>query len=222
MGDLVSQRPHDRLRRRQRPLPDECRRHGEANFASWSPDSTRIVYQTRRGAIYVINADGTGREQLLTGVAHNEGNLCPTWSPDGTHLAFSRGLPDYTGIVIYDLGGREARLLTRHGYSESGFAWTPDSRAIVYARENQRGVYAINIDGTGDHRLTRNPVRADLSVGGFAYSGDGRQIAYASNATGRGDIYVMDADGTRQRQLTTGPELDGAPVWSHSPYAGSC
>ena len=155
-------------------------------------------------------------------MANNEGNFCPIWSPDGSHLAFSTGLPDYTWIVIFDLGNREARLLTRNAYWESGLAWTPDSRAIVYAREKQRGIYAINIDGSGDHRLTANPVREDLSVGGFAYSGDGRRIAYASNATGDGDIYVMNADGTHQRQLTTGPELDGAPAWSRSPFAGSC
>jgi Tol biopolymer transport system component len=41
-----------------------------------------------------------------------------------------------------------------------------------------------------------------------------RRIVFASSRTGRGDIYVMDADGANQTRLTTDPAFDGAPAWS--------
>jgi Tol biopolymer transport system component len=46
------------------------------------------------------------------------------------------------------------------------------------------------------------------------WSPDGSRIAYHSDATGGGDIYVMNADGTAQTRLTTDPALDFGPAWS--------
>lgn len=55
----------------------------------WSPDSSRLLFentQQNNAEIYVINADGTGGLQNLT--AHDAVDGHPTWSPDGTHIAF--------------------------------------------------------------------------------------------------------------------------------------
>lgn len=46
------------------------------------------------------------------------------------------------------------------------------------------------------------------------WSPDGTKIAYASFATGGGDIYVMGADGSHQTRLTTDPARDLGPAWS--------
>jgi len=46
------------------------------------------------------------------------------------------------------------------------------------------------------------------------WSPDGSQIAFQSTGTGNGDLYVMDADGSNVRQLTSTPEADQGPAWS--------
>jgi len=46
------------------------------------------------------------------------------------------------------------------------------------------------------------------------WSPDGTKIAYASFATGGGDVYVMGADGSHQTRLTTDPARDLGPAWS--------
>jgi Tol biopolymer transport system component len=120
----------------------------------------------------------------------------------------------YNTIYVINADGSDHRRLTRHAYTESGFAWSPDSRRIGYARERRGGVYLINVDGSGDRRLTRNPMRQDLLAGGFAWSPDGRRIVYSSDRTGHGDIYLMNADGSEQRRLTQDPITEIAPVWS--------
>ena len=71
-------------------------------------------------------------------------------------------------------------------------------------------VHVINLDGTGDTRLTSDPADDGLP----AWSPDGNRIAFASNRTGAGDIYVMDADGSNVKRLTADPNVDDWPAWS--------
>jgi Tol biopolymer transport system component len=60
---------------------------------SWSPDGTRIVFQRNFGRIWVINADGSGRDDLPLG-SLSQGR--PDWSPDGTEIVFETASPDPT------------------------------------------------------------------------------------------------------------------------------
>jgi TolB protein len=47
-----------------------------------------------------------------------------------------------------------------------------------------------------------------------AWSPDGRKIAFVSDRTGNSEVYVMNADGTGQRNLTRNPAFDADPTWS--------
>ena len=77
----------------------------------------------------------------------------------------------------------------------------------------------MNADGSGQRRLTRTP-----GHDGFpAWSPDGRKIAFLSIRDGKGEVYVVDADGSQQRNLThnsgripTAP-LPGRPTGEGSP-----
>ncbi|UCF28145.1 MAG: PD40 domain-containing protein, partial [Chloroflexota bacterium] len=52
------------------------------------------------------------------------------------------------------------------------------------------------------------------SANGFpVYSADGTRIVYVSIQEGQSDIFVMDSDGTRQRNLTEHPAVDAEPDW---------
>jgi Tol biopolymer transport system component len=190
--------------------------YNRPGWPAWSPDGRKIAFATAGGVIFVINADGTGQRRLTHRHDFPYGFYGPTWSPDGRRVGFMTMPGRYDSIYVVDLAGGRERLVTRHAYTEAGFAWRPDGRGIIYARERRGGVYTINLDGSGDHRVTRIPPRRDL-FGSLSLSPDQRTIAYASDITGQGDIYLVNRDGSGRRRLTDTAEIEGAPIWSPLP-----
>ena len=82
--------------------------------------------------------------------------------------------------------------------------------AFASTREGNRDIYVINLDGSGETRLTDDPAW-DWHP---AWSPDGRRIAFESNRDGDFEIYVMNADGSGLTQLTDNFHQDRAPSWS--------
>ena len=89
--------------------------------------------------------------------------------------------------------------------------------AFLSDRDGKANIYVMNDDGSNVRRLTDTP----LSVGSPRWSPDGSQIAFMMdlhttqpNKWQQYDVFVMNADGTQQRNLTQHPKQDGFPCWS--------
>ena len=171
---------------------------------AWSPRGDEIAYDTGSGSIVVVQADGTRGRYLGGGGG-------PRWSPDGKSLVFA--VSRYNSIAVQDADGGDRHRLTDHAYNEYGEAWSPVARRILYGRENREGIYVIDADGTDDHRLTRDSP-PQIGWGALAWSPDGRSIAYETDRTGNGDLYVIGADGRDRVQLTSSDDLDLSPSWA--------
>jgi Tol biopolymer transport system component len=71
-------------------------------------------------------------------------------------------------------------------------------------------VYTINVDGSGERRLTDSP-----GLDAFpAWSPNGERIVFATDRDRNWELYTMDPDGSEQRRLTNTPEDEAMPAWS--------
>lgn len=182
------------------------------------------------GDIFVSNADGTGRRQLTSGPATD---LQPTWSQDGTKLAYlsmsdppniARDLTTPTEeLVVIDADGTHRVVVgtkpgTGSAYVDpyhygSGASWSPDSSLLVYAGriDGIERIFVVRADGTGSPRIDAQPIDGQEPI----FSPDGQRIAFrgGSNDADRG-IYVMDVDGTDVRRLVGLQNSNSPMAWS--------
>ena len=180
-------------------------------FTKWSSST--------HGDIYAMNPDGTGRKAI---VAEDIDEFDPAWSPTYTRIAFIRHTEgplgsQANGIWSAGYDGLQQFRITQD-YRDRGPAWGKTNRIAFYSmRESQAAltneIFTVNPDGTGVLRLT-NSGAEDHNP---AWSPDGTKIVFASDRAGRGrgamHLWVMNADGTGQTQLTFGSGED-EPAWS--------
>ena len=163
-----------------------------------SPDG-RLIAFSRRGEIWLMNADGSG-QRLLTPGSH------PTWSPNGRTIAFNGGGPGECPPEAFRCGHLVAvwtiRVngsgLRRHDASSRNATWSPSGRRIAYEGGvdpygDAHGIRVANADGTHARWVARAGAEP-------AWSPNGRRIAY----TGRRGIEVVRPDGTGRRRLAAG------------------
>jgi eukaryotic-like serine/threonine-protein kinase len=152
--------------------------------------------------------------------------IAPTFSPDGTQVAFSwngeRG--DNFDIYVQTVGASDVRRLTTDPAADSLPAWSPDGQQIAFLRDHPRSgtvVYAVRLDGRGERKLT------DFRIGGgpsarIAWSPDGHAIVgrpdVAEDAAVKGNwaLYLIPLDGGVPRRITGArtPDLDMAPAFA--------
>jgi Tol biopolymer transport system component len=165
--------------------------------------------------IYIMNADGNDQTRLTDNSA-SDGD--PSWSPDGTKIAFDSTIDEDGNRDIYimnaDDGSGQTRLTDDPAF-DTDPSWSPDGTKIAFSsnREDDNSeIYIMNSDGSGQTRLTDNSAD-DFSP---SWSPDSEKIAFVSDRdNGNFDIYIMNADdGSGQTRLTDDPAFDGFPSWS--------
>ncbi|HEX4963538.1 MAG TPA: hypothetical protein VF173_22100 [Thermoanaerobaculia bacterium] len=165
--------------------------------------SGRIAFESLRDGnseIYVMNADGTGQTNLTHNAANDHDAV---WSPDGSTIAFLRG----SALFLMSSDGSSQRALVS---STSRPAWSPDGLKIAFSTSD--GIGVIGVDGTNSASLTSTV--SDRPDSSPVWSPDGTKIAFVSNRDGNSEIYVMNADGTGQANLTHSLGDDYSPAWS--------
>jgi Tol biopolymer transport system component len=129
---------------------------------------------------------------------------------------------DFTQTEIYVMDPLHPELervqLTDNAYEERGPAWSPDATKIAFAANigplNAQGdptaeICVLDVSTGEIQRLTFNSV-PDLTP---TWSPDGTQIAFQHNVAGLPQIFVMDADGTDQVQITSAPGRNQGSLW---------
>jgi len=125
-----------------------------------SPDGKNLVYNDRDSRESVLQIELTnlddGTRRFLTNPPKGfNGDIHPTFSPDGSQLAFIREKnPVSMYLYVLDLKTGEERQITALHQSINGFDWTADGNGLIYGAD-QTGIYKLwQVDlRSGDQKL---------------------------------------------------------------------
>ena len=186
---------------------------------AWSPRGDRIAFERglRNGnpEIYITDADGT--DVRGTGVSGND----PTWSPDGTKLAFWSfgGTFGSNGIFVMNTDGTGVTRI-HQGVNPRGPDWSPDGSKIAFGDSSVGGSMNFEImvvPAQGGTAVSLTPLSGpDQRNFWPSWSPDSARVAfaYSSPAGQQKDIYSILSNGTDRQQLTATPETEEEPFWS--------
>jgi Tol biopolymer transport system component len=133
------------------PIPLGNQKNSEFEFG---PDGIKIAYtiiktDETNQHIYTMNANTTNKIQL-TSIGNN---YAPSWSPNGTKIAFDSDRSGRREIYIMNADGTNQTMLTSEGGYEP--KWSPDGKKIAFTNQvnGKKSIYWINSDGSNIERL---------------------------------------------------------------------
>jgi serine/threonine-protein kinase len=197
---------------------------------SWSPDGRTLAFVRATapggrlepsdingwyfegGDIWTLDLK-SGKEGKLV-----EGAFGPSWSPDGSRLAFDAGWAGPHRIWVADSRGLNPRQISSDSNDaavHAGPRWSPDGSHLVFRRieKTQWDIAVADVAGSRVTRLT-NDIIPDIDP---TWAPDGHHIYFASARGGGLNLWRLsvDRDGSRSgpiEQLTTGAGDDVQPA----------
>lgn len=185
-----------------------------------SPDGKWIVF-SYQGDLWVVERTG-GEPRHLT--MHEKHDFAPVFSPDGKHIAFSSNRHGQYDVFVVPIEGGKPRRLTYDSGDDFVTGWTPDGQYVVFSSTRhieyppRQEVYKVRATGGQAVRLSVFEGReAAFSPKGdfLAYTrGPGAWYRKGYRGSSNDDIWIANADGSNNRQLTSFNGQDNHPQWS--------
>jgi serine/threonine protein kinase/Tol biopolymer transport system component len=189
--------------------------------------SSRILYsatlsgdQQAKSDLYILEPDGS--QTRLT--ENDSSEVGRGISPDGKKIAFASDRSANWQLYVLDLDARTSRQLTELPDQARYPDWSPDGARIAFNSFPESGdsaIYVIGADGSGITKVV------DLGRNGRpSWSPDGKRLAFNGihqdtngdgklDASDHWDLFVVNADGSQETNLTSSPEFDDVVcAWS--------
>lgn len=165
--------------------------------------------------IYMANLDGGGLARLTFDPGVDD---CPTWSPDGTRIAF---LSNRTGLFeIYVMNANGSNVVQRTFNSDCACpSWSPDGNWLAFAMVSGGSMNLWKVGAwSGSPSLVFSDAGYDAEPD---WSPDGTRLALTSDRNFYDfvtDVFIVGADGSGITEFTEGVPFDGThysgPTWS--------
>jgi Tol biopolymer transport system component len=186
---------------------------------AWSPDGRQIALAADDIdgiTVYDLADDSVRDYELGEGLTQRV-----AWSNNGNRLAYSfgpRGEGEFATLYTVKTDFVDPKKWIERGGPDWVVSFAPGDEQVLL--ESSRGGHSeiYVFDFVASSLIQLSNTREGEGISGSAnsspvYSADGGRIVYVSIREGQSDIYVMNADGTRVKNLTAHPGADGEPDW---------
>ena len=199
---------------------------GNQSQPSFSPDGNQVAFVWNGSSRdnYDIYVKVIGTETPLRLTSDPAADFSPVWSPDGLYIAFLRYSDTDRGIYLLPvIGGTARKIYTPIGkieWERGSVSWSPDGKRLVFpdgkSASSPSQIYSLALDSLQAHSISKPPEHWD-GDSDPVFSPDGTHIAFvrAVEAAIR-DVYVMDADGSNVRRVTSDDRDVESLVWDVS------
>lgn len=183
-----------------------------ASVALMVPDHAEATFPGRNGRIafmsgnhiYTMSPRG---DNLRSVIRARRPMRDLSWSPDGRWLAFSCGgtRTNDAEICLVRSDGSQRQVLTDNEVWDDQPAWSPDGSRLVFTRSGLTNTLVMILDiANGSEREIAN---LPLGAHDPEWSPTGDSIALVAAVGTRGDIHVMDPDGSNITNITNTPNV---------------
>lgn len=173
----------------------------------FAPDGSQLVYAAGNDGTDIVVRPLAGDDGAYAITAgQGSTNAQPTFSPDGRRVAFTTSRLGRNEIYISDSDGANPELLTTSGFGDQLYrsdpSWSPDGRAVAFSTqiEGRFQVATIALRDRSVKQHTSEGINEDPS-----WAPDARHLVFTSNRGGSRQLWVLDTESGRMRQLTRGP-----------------
>ena len=161
----------------------------------------------RQSDIFILD---TTRHLRINLTKHPANDFSPTWSPDGTRLAFVSDRAASNDIYVMDVFTGRVKPLVNEPTTETWPRWSPDGCCIAFVAEYDgfsEDVYVLDLASDTIRNLTHDPYRDRTPT----WSPDSRYLTFTSWRGGDcSQIYVVEVESGETEKLTES-EQAGAP-----------
>ena len=174
--------------------------------------ATRIAYVTKtasRYTLWVADSDGEGAQAAL---ASPEPIISPSWSPNGSQLAYVSFESKKPVIYTHELASGKRRVAANFRGSNSAPTWSPDGRSLVatLSRDGGSQLFQIDLQGGEPRRLTQsNAIDTEPT-----FSPDGSKLYFVSDRGGSPQIYRVPLSGGNPERVTFAGTYNISPTIS--------
>ena len=146
--------------------------------------------------------------------AHPSRDYQPTFSPNGTQIAFISDRDGDPDIWLMNVDGLEIRQVLDRPDDQHLGGWHPDGQSLLFVDHNHEqntfAIWKMNLTDGSLAQLTQEGSINDAPV----FSPDGQRIAFYSDRAGGLNLFTMAADGSDIQQLTNGEQQLIMPTYS--------